>query len=177
MREEDIDSMSVCTTWDNDPVTLEPVGSCILLSTQPTLPKELMFRFVKLLIQPDSMDMLNLSGTQGRTSRRIDELITLDCFPRNQLISPWLGIYLHNFQFAQELSYQSQLFICHKQPATQEVPNDSQAKEVGIGPQWQLQAIGSDMVTSVEELRCLSCLEITPPPKKKHVLGGPRFQG
>ena len=64
-----------------------------------------------------------------------------------------------------------QLFICHKQPATQEVPNDSQAKEVGIGPQWQLQAIGSDMVTSVEELRCLSCLEITPPPKKNTFWG------
>ena len=34
----------------------------------------------------------------------------------------------------------------------QEVPSDSQAKELGIGPQWQLQAIGSDMVTSVEDL-------------------------
>lgn len=79
---------------------------------------------------------------------------------------------LHDFN-CQELSYQSQLFICHKQPATKEVPSDSQAKELGIGPQWQLQAIGSDMVTSVEELRCL---EITPsyppspPKKKKHVL-------
>lgn len=40
------------------------------------------------------MDTLNLSGTQGRTSQRIDELISLDCFPRNQLISPWLVIYM-----------------------------------------------------------------------------------
>ena len=63
-----------------------------------------MFRFVKFFIQLDSMDMLNLSGSQGRTSQTIDELITR-LFSKKPVDFTMIGD-LHNFN-CKELSYQS----------------------------------------------------------------------